>query len=135
MRVRRHIRPGFRVFYWNIHYLEVTRIPHPNYRNISLRKEVYWKLQRLAEEQGMSISQLLSLLLENVNPASLQPTQASSINQEPCGEPSEKIQTTIQNENDIGNSENWTDCPFSDTCPFTDPEYIKRHGFIYKPRG
>ncbi|MEM3628982.1 MAG: hypothetical protein QXE06_06390, partial [Candidatus Bathyarchaeia archaeon] len=127
----------------NIYYLG-ERIPHPNYKNISLRKEVYWKLQRLAEELGTSISQLLSMLLENVNPKNLGLIQSSSINQDPFREQSETPQKTVhscietqnnpQNENAEGvEGDNRTECIFVD-CPFRNPtEYLKRYGFTYMP--
>lgn len=62
-------------------------MPHPNFKTLSIREDVYRKLARMAEERGTSASKLLGLLLENI-PVNVQ----GEANQNLCGEKSVKPQ-------------------------------------------
>ena len=94
-------------------------MPDSRYSNLSLRKAVMEKLREIARNQNMSMSRLIEVLLEVFSSQKIEQPATSSI--------------SYQTQNAMRKIESETECPFFEVCPFKDPAYIEKHGYIYVP--
>jgi len=95
-------------------------VPDSRYCNLSLRKATVEKLRMIAKNQNMSMSRLIEVLLEAFSSKENEQPATSSISHK-------------QTHRSMEGFESEAECPFFDVCPFKDPAYIEKHGYIYVP--
>jgi len=75
------------------------------------------KMREIARRQNMSMSRLIEVLLEAFSSQENGQQATSSISYE-------------QTHRSMEGFESEAECPFFDVCPFKDPAYIEKHGYI-----